>query len=374
MADDPQSPPEPVSEPYFEPIGPQSTGWLPEQDDDGARPRGEGLRAAVQAAAADWRRALGSLRFWSVALGTCCAAWVAVAALVWLPAGADAAGWLPAPVLTYMLALLLLPSAAALVAVHWGMAAYRRLAGWRALPGVPAPAGLDTSAPAPGLFAAVLAAGMRGPVFGLIVLASLLVQSAVAAQPGTLAAVAAVLAAAEGFLFGALGAAVAALVRNAAGGAVLGWFLALFLVAGSVAAGALLVPAVRSEEPVTVALNMQRAPDGTLLAYECSRVGAGTSEVYRTERIMWLPAASPGVIFAMLAGEQAAGKDLFGWLSSALQEAADGTQVPCVNGEPRSKDAPRMPMAATGLLAQAAVAGVFLAGAHIVSSRRRAAP
>jgi hypothetical protein len=153
---------------------------------------------------------------------------------------------------------------------------------------------------------------------------------------------------------------------------VAGWAMALFFVAGTIAAGAVLLPAVRVAEPVTVALNVERAPDGTLIAYECSAISAGISEVYRTERMMWLPAASPTVVFVMLAGQPGAGAELFGWLSAALQEAADGIQVPCIGGEPRSRDTPRMPMAASGLLLQSAVAGVLLASAHRAASRRRA--
>ncbi|WP_411375448.1 hypothetical protein ACLH0K_03330 [Arthrobacter sp. MPF02] len=168
-----------------------------------------------------------------------------------------------------------------------------------------------------------------------------------------------------------MGAGIAALGRGAAGRRIFGWLLALFLVFGTVVAGSLLVPAVRSEEPVTVALNVQRSPDGTLTAYECSGIPAGTTEVYRTERIMWLPALSPGVVFVMLAGQSGSGPEPLWWLSSAFQEAADGPQVPCVNREPRSPDAVRMPVAAVGLLLQAVLAGALLAGAHAAAARRR---
>jgi hypothetical protein len=109
--------------------------------------------------------------------------------------------------------------------------------------------------------------------------------------------------------------------------------------------------------------------DGTPIAYECSAVTAGTTEVYRTERIMWLPAASPSVVLLMLAGDS--GNELLGSLSTEMQSAADGVQVPCVNGEPRSKDAPRVPLPAIGLLLQAAVAAALLGGAHVVADRRR---
>ncbi|MEQ7738301.1 hypothetical protein, partial [Escherichia coli] len=116
---------------------------------------------------------------------------------------------------------------------------------------------------------------------------------------------------------------------------------------------------------------VERAPDGTPVAYQCSAISAGISEVYRTERIVWMPAASPSVVFVMLAGQAGDGADLFGWLAAALQDAADGSSIPCIGGEPRSKDTPRMPLAVLGLLLQTAVAGVLLGSADRVGARRR---
>lgn len=53
----------------------------------------------------------------------------------------------------------------------------------------------------------------------------------------------------------------------------------------------------RPVEPVTVAVNVQWGPAGTRQAYQCSEVPAGVAEVYHTERIMWLAAFSPSVVF-----------------------------------------------------------------------------
>lgn len=360
MADDQQLPAFP--DPLVEKIGFRQGGWTaaPEdgaQDDDDDTPRdGPRFRVAVRAAALDWWVSVRSLRFWSVTVLAACAMWLPVLFLVWLPgSGGGPAGPLPWALPAFMVALVLLPAAAALLAVHWGMTSYRE----RRLQ--------DTS---PGALVPVLAATMRGLVFVLLILPGLLAVGAVAGPSGTMPAVSVTVAAAEAVVFGALGVAVASIVRNAVRATALGWLLGLFLVAGNLATVALLVPAVRSEEPVSVAMNVQRAQDGGLLAYDCSPIPAGVKEVYRTERIMWLAASSPSVVFVVLAGGDGEGRELFGWLSSTLQEAADGSQVPCVNGEPRSKDSVRMPMAAVGLLVQSGLAGVLLGSARAVSRRR----
>jgi hypothetical protein len=357
-----------MADPYFEPIGPGAFPPLPDNDNDGDGRPGRGARrfwaaglgAAGRAAMADVLGTVRTRRFWSIAVAGLCATWAVVAALVLLPGTAgDSTEWVPAPILAYVMASSLLPASAALVAMHWGMRCY----------GPPA-AGGD---PERRIFSAVLAAALRGLVFAVLILVTLLLQAAAAGEPGTVAAISAGVAVVEGTLFGGMGVAVAALGWRAARTRVAGWALALFLVAGTVAAAAFLVPAVRTEEPVTVALNIERAPDGSAVAYECSAVSVGVAEVYRTERVMWLPAASPGVLFVMLAGDIGAEGGLLGSLSAAFQEAADGTQVLCVNGEPRTRDAQRMPMAAVGLLLQAAVAGALLAGASGADRRRRSA-
>jgi len=362
----------PAPEPFFEPIGrdtsPPGTepvrprgAWdeADDADDHGGRTAGPAFRAAVLSAVVAWRGSIASLRFWAIAVGAACATWAVAAGLVWVSAAAegDQSGLVPAALLIYVLASSLLPAAAALVGMHWGMACQLRRA--------------STGEPHSGYLAAVLATALQGLVFAVVVLVSLLIQAAASGGPGSFAVTSSGLAAVEGTLFGAMGVAVAALVGRPVLARVAGWVLSLFLVAGTLVAGALLVPAVRSEEPLTVALNVHRAADGTPVAYECSQIPAGTVEVYRTERIMWLPAVSPIVVWTMLAGEPGPGQELPGWLSAELQAAADGPRVPCVNGEPRSMDSPRTPLAAAGLLLQAGLTGALLVGAHVAASRRR---
>ncbi|MBT2247355.1 hypothetical protein JHV56_01400 [Arthrobacter sp. BHU FT2] len=329
------------------------------EDDGGEPPAGPGFRAVARAGVEDFRAGLRTLPFWAAAAGTACATWAVAGIMVWLVGvtEGDPAGWVGGGQFTAALASMLLPVAAALLGMQWGLGGVRRIGG--------------RGEQAAAAFPAMIAAALRGLVFSLLVLAGLSLHAAVAGVPGGVALYAAGVAAVEGALFGGMGAGLGVLVRQPAIAAAAGWLVALLLVVGAVAAAMSLVPVVRSEEPVTVALNVERATDGTPVAYTCSRVPAGSAEVYRTERIMWLPAASPAVVLVMLVGDSGGGQQLHGWLATELQRAADGTQVPCVNGEPRSRDAAHVPLPAVGLLLQAALAGSLLAGAHAAESRRR---
>jgi hypothetical protein len=355
VADDWHLPDPQLPGPCFEPIGRDDGRRQPLGDEAAASTAGPVFGPALRAAALDWWRAVHTLRFWSFTMGAAAAMGIVVGTLSWLVRSADEpAGSMP--VNAYLVALLLLPAASAFVALHWGMACGRLSVGPERLAGLLAP---------------IVASIMRSLVFAVLILAVLLLLAAMAGQLAAPAVVSAVVASVEAVFFSGMGAAVASLVRTRALAGVAGWFVALLLVAGGIGTCVLLLPAVRSEEPVTVAMNVQQAQDGTFLAYECSRVQAGTTEVYRTERIMWLAASSPSVVFVMLAAEQDAANEPFGWLSSRLQEAADGTQVPCVNGEPLGGEATHVPLGASGLLIQGGVAGVLVAGAQMVSWRRR---
>ena len=355
VADDWHLPDPQLPGPYFEPIGQDAGGLQPGGDDGVESTAGPVFGPAIRAAALDWWWTVRTLRFWSFTLGSALAMAIVVGTLALLPRSTDGAAE-PTPAAAYLLALLLFPAVSAFVAMHWGVACWRP------------PRGQEQAA---SLVIPIFASIMRSLVFAALILAALLIQAAMAGQSAALAAVSAVVAAMEAILFSGMGASVASMAGKRGWAAALGWFVAIFLVAGGVGTCILLLPAVRSEEPVTVAMNVQQAPDGTFLAYECSTVSAGTTETYRTERIMWLAASSPAVVFLMLAAEQDAGRESLGWLSSRLQEAADGTQVPCVNGVPLGREATHTPLGAAGLLIQGGLAGVLVAGARVASWRRR---
>ncbi|WP_248762956.1 hypothetical protein [Pseudarthrobacter sp. SSS035] len=55
----------------------------------------------------------------------------------------------------------------------------------------------------------------------------------------------------------------------------------------------------------------------------------GIAEIYHTERIFWMATSDPMVILALVAGEAKHKENALDWLPGELQNAAEGTQVPC---------------------------------------------
>jgi hypothetical protein len=151
---------------------------------------------------------------------------------------------------------------------------------------------------------------------------------------------------------------------------VVGWSVAGFLVAGNVVAVWALFPLVRADEPVAVAMNVDWGPGGTREAYDCAPDLSATAQVFHTERIMWIMAGNPTVIFVMLADRGTAEEGMPEWIPGSLQEAADGTQVPCINGEPRIKNVSGMPLELIGLATQGVLAGACLIGGQVAARRR----
>lgn len=149
-----------------------------------------------------------------------------------------------------------------------------------------------------------------------------------------------------------------------------GWTVAGALVVGNAVAVWALLPTVRADEPVAVTMNVVRGSGGIPEAYECATELAGMAEVFQTERIVWMLASNPVVLRIMLADEGEGNREVMGWMHGVLQETADGTQVPCVNGEPRTKDDPRMPLEVVGLVTQGVLAGGILAGGQLAAVRR----
>ncbi|HEU4668903.1 MAG TPA: hypothetical protein VFS79_14710 [Arthrobacter sp.] len=365
MADDDQPAVHPVAEPFYEPIGADArgSGGPSREDGDGGLEQVPGGRMGMQQAMADLLRSVRTVTFWALpggaVLGTCAAS---AAAVVMFASLGQGSGGYNAPLLAYALAATLTPSVAAFVAVAWGMQCYRQMAA----AGEPAMGG--------GIVPALMATTLRGFVLAALTLCVLMLHALAAGAPGAAAATAAGATAVEGAVFGAVGVGMAAAVGNSGPARVAGWALAAILVAGAPGAAAALVPLVRVVEPVTVAVNVQWGPAGTRLAYQCSEVPAGVAEVYHTERIMWLAAISPSVVFLALGADADPAGVVLGWVPAALQEAGDGTQVPCANGEPRARDSARMPLPMVGIAGQALVAGALLAAGNKTASRRRPRP
>jgi hypothetical protein len=218
--------------------------------------------------------------------------------------------------------------------------------------------------------AALFAVAARGLVVAALALLLLLVLAGPAGVPGTIAATTAGVIVLEFAVFGAIGAGSSGLFRRRMWASVAGWTVAGVLVVGNVVAVWAWWPAVRAEEPVSVAMNVDWGPNGTREAYDCAAELSATAEVFHTERIVWIMAANPTVMFVMLAGRSTDGEEMPGWIPRSLQEAADGTQVPCVNAKPRAKNASGMPLELIGLATQGVLAGAFLAGGQVAARRR----
>ncbi len=349
-------------EPVYEAIGPGwNSGTAGSGDDAEWAPQPAGLaRVALSLAVGDLLGSFRSLRFWLVAAAVPLA--TSLSALAFLEVAAPPGELLPeeARWLGYLFAAAMMPASSALLAVRWGLLGRRRLSARKQ------PAGMD-----PGPLAPFLSVAARGLVVASIALVLLLVHAGVAgvSAAGTAGASAGVVAL-EFAVFGAVGAGASALLSRRLWAAMVGWTVAGALVVGNAVAVWALMPAVRADEPVTVAINVVWGSDGTRDAYECSTELVGLAEVFHTERIVWLVAANPTVLFAMLASDGDAGNEGLGGMPGALQEAADGTQVPCVNAEPRTKDTVRMPLEVIGLATQGVLAGGFLAVGQLAARRR----
>ncbi|MDQ0692600.1 hypothetical protein [Arthrobacter sp. W4I7] len=211
----------------------------------------------------------------------------------------------------------------------------------------------------------------RGAAFAALSAFFLLGLALATKSSPALAGVAAGLALLEFLVFGAIGAGTLWWFSKNTG-RVVAWSASLLLLAGNVLAVALLLPAVRTSEHVLVAVNIERDDSGQLVSWQCLPELRGSAEVYHTERIAWIAATNPLVLFTVLAAESASQDDGPAWLPGEMQNAADGSQVPCVEGQERDRTAVESPLAAVGVALQLAVGGVFLAGGSMAARHKAA--
>jgi hypothetical protein len=212
----------------------------------------------------------------------------------------------------------------------------------------------------------------RGAVFAALSAFFLLGLALATKSSPAVAGVAAGLALLEFLVFGAIGAGTLWWFSKNTG-RVVAWSAALLLLAGNVIAVAVLLPAVRTSEHVLVTVNIERDDSGRLVSWQCLPELRGSAEVYHTERIAWIAATNPLVLFGVLAAESGSQDDALAWLPGEMQNAADGSQVPCVEGQERDRTAVESPLAAIGIALQMAVGGVFLAGGSIAARHKAAA-
>jgi hypothetical protein len=305
------------------------------------------LGAALGEAWEDCYTSLRSWRFWVACASGLLLAWAMASAVV---AFAEANGWFESslPSATHILMAGLMAAVSALLGAVWG---FRHVA--RTFLGA--------------LFAGIF----RGAVFAVPSGILLLVVGAGVGGPIALAGAAVVVVVLEVLLFGLIGAGARACSARTPAGVALAAALVAFLCLGNVAATIALLPGTAVMDQASVPVNVERDDSGRITAYEC--VGSlRPVEVAHTERVAWLAASNPVLLFGSIAADAVPGEHELAWVLAGLQWAADGPRwdVPCIGGESSDQLAPPVPIALTGLAIQAAVAALVLLPGRWLSSRR----
>ncbi|MET4590965.1 hypothetical protein [Arthrobacter sp. 754] len=350
----------PIEEPVYEAIGPGALNEPAGENGEGAPPGAQIARAVLGQALEAGLRSVQSGRFWALTaaafLGSVCCGLVLAIVVV---TGGD----LPPEALTWAYIL----TAASLIVVSCVVAVRWTINQAAALKGAERDEGPGASAAGPLLDWA--AASGRGAAFAAAAGVFLLVLAYLSGSPPALAGVAAAVILLELLVFGAIAAGASAWSNRTAARFV-AWTAAITLLVGNVMAVVALLPAVRSYERVVVAVNIERDEYGRPVSWGCLPESKGLAEVYHTERIVWLAAGNPLVIFALLAGQTEPREDSLAWLPGELQNAAEGSQVPCVEGRERQETGAELPLAAAGVALQLGVAGAFLGGGQFAFGRR----
>ena len=225
--------------------------------------------------------------------------------------------------------------------------------------------------PAAGPFLHWAVACGRGAVFAVLVALFLLALAYATKSSPAVAGVAAALVFLEVLVFAAVGAGTVWWFSKTTG-RVVAWSAAFLLLAGNVLAVAALLPAVRTTERVLVAVNIERDDSGRLVSWQCLPELRGFTEVDHTERIVWIAASNPLVLFGLLAAGSGSEDGALVWLPGEMQNAADGSQVPCVEGQERDRTATELPLAAVGIAVQLSMGGLFLAGGSRTAGNKSA--
>jgi hypothetical protein len=341
-------------EPLYEPIGGGQVQHDDKDDPGDAFSPGGQARLLVRSALATALVTVRSGRFWwesAAILG------VGIGAGTLLVIALVTGGDLPPESHTwvYILTAAMLVLVSCVLAIRWAQA--RRGAG----PDPAAESGVD------GPLLDWARCSAKGLIFATVSVVFLLLLAFWSDSSPAVAGVSFVLIILEVMVFSGIGAGAARWFEDQRG-RVLAWGVAALLLVGNVVAVIALLPSVRAYEPVLVAINIQRDDFGRVTSYRCSPEFRGIAEVYHTERIFWMAASNPMVILALIAGEAGPKENALEWLPGELQNAAEGTQVPCVEGQ--EKTGAEMPLALIGVGTQSGAAGILLAGGHRAARRR----
>ncbi|MEV7603947.1 hypothetical protein AB0N65_00725 [Paenarthrobacter sp. NPDC089322] len=305
------------------------------------------FRVAFPAAWTDARRSFSSWKFWIACACALVLSWALAAAVV---AFGEANGWFETtiPSAIYMLTAAWLAIASAVLGAIWG---FRN--------------------PAISLLAAVIAAAFRAAALAVPAAVVLVVAGANVGGPLALAGAAVVVVVLEVVLFGLIGAGSRGTVKRTVPAVVLVTLIVAFLCVGNVVATIMLIPATMGTGQASVPVNVERDDSGRVVAYEC--VGRlRPVEVAHTERVAWMAASNPALLFGSLAADIVPREHDLAWVLSGLQMAADGPdrEVPCLGGESSDGLAPPVPVALTGTAVQIGVAALLLVPGRLRSSRR----
>ncbi|MDQ0925031.1 membrane protein YdbS with pleckstrin-like domain [Pseudarthrobacter sp. W1I19] len=344
-----------IEDPVYEVIGAGGTIPAAADDDDGLPPSPGASRVVLRQALSDVARIVRSGRFWWQSATVFLASLAAGLLTVMVATGGDVPPDAPGGV--YVLAAVILVAVSSVLAIRWARHPGRRDEG--------------DERPADGPFLAWTVACGRGAAFAVLVALFLLCVAYATKSSPAVALTAAVLTLLEVLVFSAIGAGTLWWFGKNTGRAV-AWSAAFLLLLGNVLAVAALLPAVRTSERVLVAVNIERDGSGRLVSWQCLPELRGFTEVYHTERIAWIAASNPLILFSLLAGESGSQDDTLAWFPGAMQDAADASQVPCVDGRERDGAPDGVPLAAVGIGVQLAVGGVFLGGGYAATRRRSA--
>lgn len=176
----------------------------------------------------------------------------------------------------------------------------------------------------------------------------------------------------ELLIFAALGAGAGALAGSGVAGAILAVALAALLLFGNIGATILLAPTVWTSERASLAVNVDRDGAGRLNYYECVGNQSRVEAVAHSERVAWITASHPAVLFSSLAAGTVPAGTEFGWMLQIPQWAMDGPawDVACLNGVGSEELPPPLHVGLVGIAGQLGVATLVLAPASWLSRRR----
>ncbi|WP_115789439.1 hypothetical protein [Arthrobacter silvisoli] len=142
---------------------------------------------------------------------------------------------------------------------------------------------------------------------------------------------------------------------------------------GNFAAAFLLLPGTLVTERTSIPVNVERDRIGRYLSYECIGELVRSEPVLHSERVMWLTAGNPALLYWALASEQVPTEGELGWFLVSLQRSTEGPayEVACINGVPSEAAQSGFPLSTIGIAGQLAAAAA-VTGTGILAGRRRA--